>query len=113
MSESRVTLLEDILANIGAAGTGDGYTRNVSLASSYSIQMVASGSSSPVGITVTVSASNDGTNWIAGTPLAVSGDTTVFLTIPTSYCKFIKLTRARTSGSVAIKAWLLTKEVAG
>lgn len=107
---TRLTLDEDILANIGAAATGDGYVRNVSLAKSYSIQMVSSAAASPSGITVTVSASNDGENWVAGTPLAVSSNTTAFLTIPTSYCKFIKLTRARSSGSVVIKAWLAMSE---
>lgn len=98
---------QDIISNIGISAAGDGYIIDISQAASYSIQLVVA---SPVGLsgcTVTLSSSNDKVNFIAGTPVNVTTATTAYLTLPTGFVRYVKLTKAISGGSVSIKAILV------
>lgn len=100
------TFCENILAHQldGYAATSDGYA--IDLARSYSLQLVSSAADSPSGCTVTVSSSNDGTNWVALSANNVTTNATSFLAIPTNYARFVRVAKAISSGAVNVKVIL-------
>lgn len=102
-----ILIAKDLLSGIAPAAAGDGYIVDISAGRSYSIQLVVTSPSSPGSCTVTLSSSNDKVNWVAGTPVAVTIATTAFMTNPTNFAKYIKVSKAISSGSVVIKANLV------
>ena len=75
-------------------------------------QVVASSASSPVGTTIQIQGSLDGTNWTAlGSAVTVSGNGTFASVETTCAYRYYRLAYARASGSYSATTKLLVKEI--
>jgi|OM-RGC.v1.029588659 hypothetical protein len=78
----------------------------------YAIQVIVSAVNSPSGITVTLQASNDDTNWIdiADTDTDITETGSVMYDVTDPGYKYVRLDFTRTSGNITASAILTGRE---
>lgn len=85
---------------------------NIANIDNYAIQVIVSAVNSPSGITVTLQASNDDTNWIDvdNTETTISATGSVMYDVADPGYKYVRLDFARTSGDITASAILTGRE---
>jgi hypothetical protein len=108
MADMNARLIEkDIMTEVAEGDAGESEVVDLNGASKFSCQLVYT-VDTPVGITATFEASNDGVNYTAlqaATSIAADGST--FLEQPNVAYRYFKVVKALTSGTADIKALVL------
>jgi hypothetical protein len=108
MASMNARLIEkDIMTGVAAGVAGDSEIVDLSGANKFSCQLVYT-VDTPVGITATFEASNDGVTWTAlQAATTISADGSTFLEQPNVAYRYFKVVKALTSGTADIKALVL------